>query len=200
MVLKASVPWELLPCSCQERPCFLSTHAADVNGSWQSCRQEALGLREVSEEDILQHFHFSLSSSPLVGKCLFGSDRISIALWAWVHHLGTAFSASLGWTQISARCPSSPVEIPSPRSQQADLSEILAAVSIRKPKWSRSALQEMVELLLRQRGPRLQQRPQQQQGDRPWPRTPRRAKDKGLDYIKQPLIIHFLILVGNFVF
>lgn len=45
------------------------------------------GLGEVSEKDNLQHSHFSLSCSALVGKTHLGSDGISIALQARAHHL-----------------------------------------------------------------------------------------------------------------
>ena len=70
-----------------EGPCIRSTHAGEADVSWQSSRQEALGLGEISEKDNLQHSHFSLSSSPLVVKTPLGSDGISTALRAWVHHL-----------------------------------------------------------------------------------------------------------------
>lgn len=136
---------------------MLSACAGDANVSWQSCRQQALGFREGLRE---RHPPaFSLTSSPLVGKPPPWKQ------W-YLHHtlsLGTspvcwALSSVPGWAGHRSlhAVPPMLVETPSPRSQQADTSEILAAVSIRKNKWSRSTLQEMVELFLRWRGPWLQ--------------------------------------------
>lgn len=142
----------------EKGPQVLSTHAGDTNVSWQSCKEQ-LWAWERSQRNI--------SSSSLISPC-------PPPLWwgppAWqcwyLHHALSLGPSPTCWVLLSVpgwaghwslhTVPPLLVETPSPRSQQADPSEILAAVAIRKPKWSRSNLQEMVELFLHWRGLWLQ--------------------------------------------